>query len=260
MREASLARALVTRADAKPSMVTDRRRGSVDEGEYGQPVAEMKAPNLERRSERLRTHERPARTASGHTTIEALDEDVRRRHEGVSLRITLPRVKHIHPRKKGTDPFFRVCGEVFIWRWTLYPRPYRRRKEREMKFVIIGARVILGLLFVVSGLNGFFQFMANPEMNETITAFMMALGGTGYFMIVVKLVEVTSGLMILTGRFLPLGLILLAPVSVHIFFAHLFLDQAGLPMAIVIIVLQLFLAWAYRDSYSGILQAKAEPT
>jgi len=128
-----------------------------------------------------------------------------------------------------------------------------------MKFAIIGARVVLGLLFVVSGLNGFFHFMPNPEMNETITAFMVALGGTGYFMVVLKLVEVVSGLMILTGRFLPLGLILLAPVSVHIFCAHLFLDQAGLPMAIVIIVLQLFLAFAYRDSYSGVLQANAKP-
>ena len=65
--------------------------------------------------------------------------------------------------------------------------------------------------------------------------------------------------MILTWRFLPLGLILLAPVSVHIFLAHLFLDQAGLTMAIVIIVLQLFLAWAYRDSFSGVLQANAKP-
>jgi len=134
------------------------------------------------------------------------------------------------------------------------------RKERAMKFAIIGARVILGLIFVVFGLNGFFHFIENPEMNEPMTALMMALGGTGYFMVIVKAVEVVSGLMILTGRFLPLGLILLAPVSVHIFFAHLMLDQAGLPMAIVIIVLQLFLAFAYRDSYSELLQPNAKPT
>ena len=104
-----------------------------------------------------------------------------------------------------------------------------------MKFAIIGWRVILGLVFVVFGLNGFFHFIPNPEMTERMTAFMMALGSTGYFMIVVKLVEVTSGLMILTGRFLPLGLILLAPVTVHILGVHLFLDQSELPMAIVII-------------------------
>jgi len=134
-----------------------------------------------------------------------------------------------------------------------------------MKFAIIGARVILGLIFVVFGLNGFFHFIENPEMNEPMTALMMALGGTGYFMVIVKAVEVVSGLMILTGRFLPLGLILLAPVSVHIFFAHLMLDQAGLPMAIVIIVLQLFLAFAYRartassSSPTQSRPARAEP-
>jgi hypothetical protein len=54
-------------------------------------------------------------------------------------------------------------------------------------------------------------------------------------------------------------LILLAPVSVHILLFHLFLDPAGLAMAIVIIGLQLFLAWAYRDSFSGVLQANPKP-
>ncbi|MEM7435404.1 MAG: DoxX family membrane protein [Myxococcota bacterium] len=129
-----------------------------------------------------------------------------------------------------------------------------------MKFAIIGARVVLGLIFVVFGLNGFFHFIEPPESNEAMTTFMTALFGTGYFMNLVKGVEVVSGLMILFGRWLPLGLILLAPVSVHILAAHIYLDQAGLPMAIVIIVLQLFLAFAYRDSFSGILEAGAEPT
>lgn len=129
-----------------------------------------------------------------------------------------------------------------------------------MKFAVIGARVLLGLIFVVFGLNGFFQFIQPPEMNEAAGTFMGALVGTGYFMVVVKLVEVVSGLMILTGRFVPLGLILLAPVSVNILLFHIFLDQAGLGMAIFIIVMQLFLAWAYRDSYSGVLQANPSPT
>ena len=87
-----------------------------------------------------------------------------------------------------------------------------------------------------------------------------ALVATGYFMMVVKAVEVVSGLMILTGKYLPLGLILLAPVSVNILLLHVFLDTAGLPIAIFIIVAQLFLAYAYRDSFSGVLQANAKPT
>ncbi|MGB5704717.1 MAG: DoxX family membrane protein [Polyangiales bacterium] len=129
-----------------------------------------------------------------------------------------------------------------------------------MKFAVIAARVLLGLIFVVFGLNGFFNFIQPPEMNDTARTFMGALAGTGYFMIVVKLVEVVSGLMILTGRFLPLGLILLAPVSVNILLFHIFLDPSTLAMAVAIVVMQLFLAWAYRDSFSGVLQAGAKPT
>ncbi len=129
-----------------------------------------------------------------------------------------------------------------------------------MKFAVIGARVLLGLIFVVFGLNGFFHFIPTPDMNEAAGSLMGAFMATGYFLMVLKLVEVVSGLMILTGRFLPLGLILLAPVSVHILLFHVFLDQGGLPMAIFIIAAQLFLAWAYRDSFSGVLQANAKPS
>lgn len=85
-----------------------------------------------------------------------------------------------------------------------------------MKYAIIGARVLLGLIFVVFGLNGFFMFIPTPEMTEAAGSFMGALVASGYIMMVVKTVEVLSGLMILTGRYLPLGLILLAPVSINI--------------------------------------------
>ncbi|RLB36952.1 MAG: hypothetical protein DRH30_14085 [Deltaproteobacteria bacterium] len=119
----------------------------------------------------------------------------------------------------------------------------------------------MGLIFTVFGLHGFFHFsfIPMPEMSEAGGTFMGALMGTGYFMIVVKAVEVLAGLMILTGRFLPLGLILLAPVTVHILLFHVFLDPAGMGMAIFVVAMQLFLAWSYRDSYSGILQANSTP-
>lgn len=130
-----------------------------------------------------------------------------------------------------------------------------------MKFAVIGARVLLGLIFTVFGLHGFFHFsfIPMPEMSEAGGTFMGVLVGTGYFMIVVKVVEVLAGLMILTGRFLPLGLILLAPVTVNILLFHIFLDPAGMGMAIFVVAMQLFLAWSYRDSYSGVLQANSTP-
>lgn len=128
-----------------------------------------------------------------------------------------------------------------------------------MRHAITGARVILGLIFVVFGLNGFFHFIPVPEHNEAMGDFMGALMATGYMMPVVKATEVLAGLMILTGKKLPLGLTLLAPISINILLVHLFLDQGGLPMAIVIVALQLFLAWAYRDSFRGMLATNAAP-
>lgn len=128
-----------------------------------------------------------------------------------------------------------------------------------MRLAITGARVILGLIFVVFGLNGFFNFIPVPAHNEAMGDFMGALMATGYMMPVVKATEVLAGLMILTGKKLPLGLTLLAPISINILLVHLFLDQGGLPMAIVIVALQLFLAWAYRDSFRGMLATNAAP-
>lgn len=128
-----------------------------------------------------------------------------------------------------------------------------------MKLAVTGARILLGLIFVVFGLNYFLGFLGQPELNEELGGFIGALAGTGYMMPLIKITEIVAGLMIMSGRMTPLGLILLAPVSVNILLAHIFLDAAGLPMALVIIALQLFLAWAYRDSFDGVLHARAEP-
>ena len=119
------------------------------------------------------------------------------------------------------------------------------------------ARVLLGLIFVVFGLNGFFNFLPPPEVNDAGGSFIGALVGTGYLMPLVKATEVVAGLMILTGKYLPLGLTILAPVTINILLFHVFLDTAGLPMAIAIIVFQLFLAWYYRDSFTGVLSPNA---
>jgi uncharacterized membrane protein YphA (DoxX/SURF4 family) len=128
-----------------------------------------------------------------------------------------------------------------------------------MQHIVTGARIVLGLIFVVFGLNGFFNFMPTPEMNEEAASFMGALMATGYLMVVEKGIEVVAGLMLLTGRFVPLGLVLLAPLTVNILLFHLFLDMGGLPVAIVVVVLNVFLAWAYRDSFRSVLQPDAKP-
>lgn len=128
-----------------------------------------------------------------------------------------------------------------------------------MRFAIVGARVALGLLFVVFGVNGFIPVIDPPPMEAPAKSLIGALVATGYFMPLVKGIEIVSGLMILSGRLVPLGLVLLAPVSVSIFFLHLFLNPPGLPSAAVILVVQLFLAWAYRDSFAGVFDVNSKP-
>ncbi len=129
-----------------------------------------------------------------------------------------------------------------------------------MQKVVLGARVVLGLIFVIFGLNFFVPFLPPPEMSEPATRFVVALMDTGYIFSVVKTIEVVSGVLLLVGIYVPLALVLLAPVIVNFVLLHVLLDPANLPLALVVLVLELFVAWSYRDSFSGVLNRRAKPT
>ena len=123
-----------------------------------------------------------------------------------------------------------------------------------MKYVIVIVRVLLGLMFAVFGSNAFLKFIPMPEMHGQSGAFITALVSSGY-MYVIAVLQVLGGLCLLLGaRFVPLGLTLLGPVIVNIVLYHLFLDTQGLPMAIVVAALALFLLWIYRFKFPAIFQ------
>ncbi len=124
-------------------------------------------------------------------------------------------------------------------------------------------RIILGLIFFVFGLNGFFHFIPDSgQMPAKAVAFFTGLAGSGYFIPFLKLTEIVCGFLLLAGRYVPLALTVLAPVVLNILLFHLVLapDPMGLAMAIFILVVEVFLAWAYRDSFRGVLAAKATPS
>ena len=75
-----------------------------------------------------------------------------------------------------------------------------------------------------------------------------------HYIYVVGLLQVIGGLLLLIGRYVPLGLTLLGPVIVNILLFHIFLDPSGLPMAIVVAVLALFLLWRHRTNFAGLLK------
>jgi uncharacterized membrane protein YphA (DoxX/SURF4 family) len=122
-----------------------------------------------------------------------------------------------------------------------------------MKVATIIARVLLGLMFVVFGSNIFFHFIPMPEQKPSLaTDFSKALMQSHY-MYVIGFLQVAGGFLILIGRFVPLGLTLLGPVIVNILLFHIFLDPTGLPMALVVAALALFLLWRYRMNFAGLM-------
>jgi uncharacterized membrane protein YphA (DoxX/SURF4 family) len=126
--------------------------------------------------------------------------------------------------------------------------------------LILAARILLGLIFFVFGLNFFLHFLPQPPMAGPAGAFAGAMFATGYLFILVKVVEVVSGLLLLAGRFVPLALALLAPIVVNIVFFHLFLAPAGILVPLVVLALELFLAWSYRNVYRPMLAARTVPS
>ncbi|WP_183568744.1 DoxX family membrane protein [Mucilaginibacter sp. SP1R1] len=126
-----------------------------------------------------------------------------------------------------------------------------------MKIAVLIARSLLGLIFLVFGLNFFFQFlhMQQPPMPEKAQAFSGGLFGAGYFFPYMKVIEIASGVALLINRYTAFFLLILFPISLNIFLFHTLLAPAGMPLGVSIIILHLFLGYAYRKYYAGIFTA-----
>ena len=121
------------------------------------------------------------------------------------------------------------------------------------------ARVLLGLIFFVIGLNGFFNFLPMPPHPGPADDFIGALAATGYMFPLLKGLEVLAGTLLLSGKFVPLALVILAPIVVNVAAFHVFLTPGEPAMAIVLTFLLAFLGWTYRSSFSGVLNPNAAP-
>ena len=121
------------------------------------------------------------------------------------------------------------------------------------------ARVLLGLIFFVFGLNGFLQFLPSPPQPESAVAFVGGLAAAGYIFPLVKGIEVVAGALLLANRFVPLALTVLAPIVVNIVAFHVLLAPAGAPLALLVLTLQLWLAWSYRGAFTTVVRARHKP-
>ena len=123
-----------------------------------------------------------------------------------------------------------------------------------MKIATIIARTLLGLIFVVFGLNAFFNFIPMPPPKGELAGDFMKALFVSHYLYAVKCFEISGGLILLSGRFTALGLTLVGPVIINILFFHTFLDPSGLPLAAILSVLALFLLWRNKSAFAGLVR------
>src|SRR2546428_14179581 len=117
-----------------------------------------------------------------------------------------------------------------------------------MKIASLIARLLLGLIFLVFGLNGFLHFIPMPPPKGLAAQFGGAIFVSHYWVVIFGL-QVIGGLLLLVNRFVPLALVLLGPVIFNIFFFHVLMAPEGVPLAIVVVVLWVILAVRFKQYF-----------
>jgi len=127
-----------------------------------------------------------------------------------------------------------------------------------MRMAVIIVRMILGLIFLLSFLAMQMGWIEESEMVGADKQFREGLEASGYLMPTVKIMELLCAFAFLAGCFVPLATVVIFPITLNIFMYHLFLDPAGLSVGIVLLVGNLFLAYACRKHYRGIFKVRVE--
>jgi uncharacterized membrane protein YphA (DoxX/SURF4 family) len=136
------------------------------------------------------------------------------------------------------------------------PAPETKSKGRIVTAIV---RMLLGLMFLFFGVVGLFNLMKPPaETPQEILAVLNALTHAGYLKVVAG-AEVIIGVLLLINRFVPLALALLAPIVVGIITFHIAMQPEGIVPGLVVLVLQLYLAWAYRGAFRPMLRPRVVP-
>lgn len=111
----------------------------------------------------------------------------------------------------------------------------------------IVVRFLLGTLFLFGGIA--FFFTTPPPLSGDMAVFFAGLVASKYFFYLLKGAEILCGLFLVSGFFVPLALVILAPIVLNIFMVHIFLDRSGLPMAIAIGIAMIYLSF-FSPTYS----------
>jgi hypothetical protein len=123
------------------------------------------------------------------------------------------------------------------------------------RYASTGARVLMGLTFVVMGLNGVLQFLPAPPDATPAGAMALTTAFTksGYLLPLVGATQAIVGALLLSNRFVPLALTVLAPIVVNIVAFHAFLAPQGLAVALVVLALEIHLAVVHGKAFRAML-------
>jgi putative oxidoreductase len=121
-----------------------------------------------------------------------------------------------------------------------------------MKWFTLTARLLMGAIFTFGGIA--FFFTTPPPLEGAMADFFKGMMATGYFFYLLKGTEIICGLMLLSGFFVPLALVVLAPIVLNIFLVHVFLEPSGLPMALVLGLFMIYLSF-FSKEYSPRIKA-----
>jgi len=122
-----------------------------------------------------------------------------------------------------------------------------------MKITSVIARFLLGLIFLVFGLNGFFHFIPMPPPTGVAGQFMGALFVSQYLVVVFAL-QLIGAVFLLINRYVPLALAILAPIIFNILLFHSLMAPSGLPLALVATTLWILVFFSVRSAFAGLLQ------
>jgi putative oxidoreductase len=126
-----------------------------------------------------------------------------------------------------------------------------------MKIITVIARFLLGLIFLVFGLNGFLHFIPSSPPSGTAGQFVGALF-VSHYLIPIFLLQVISAVLLLVNRYVPLALTLLAPIIVNILLIHILMLPSGLALALALVVTVLWIVvfLSVRSAFDGLLQQR----
>ncbi len=128
-----------------------------------------------------------------------------------------------------------------------------------MKIAFTTSRILLGLVFLASGVAGFFLFPHPPPLPPGLAGQFQSVFFRSGWVLFVDSIELISGAMLLANRFVALALVMLAAVIANILVFHVTMMLAGLPVALFVTLLWVIVALPFRSVFVPLFTYRAQP-